>query len=156
MTLKHLVYLLIFISCTPTQDTPDPIYIPSTHSYTSDELTYIDALNSVRVSNGVDRLLLSDDLSSLAKSHVDYLSFNQVINHYNYGDRLYSIESIGFNGLSENVAYGYTNVNSLISAWLNSVGHRDNLLDIRHTYHGFAIGLDVDGSYYYVHLFSRK
>ena len=87
--------------------------------------------------------------------HAIYLSTNQVVNHNYYGVRLYAAQAMGFISLSENIAYGYTSVDSLISAWLKSDSHSRNLLDVRHMYHGFAIGIDVSGKYYYVHLFSR-
>lgn len=87
--------------------------------------------------------------------HAIYLSTNKVVNHNNYGIRLYAAQDMGFITLSENVAYGYTSVESLIAAWLKSDSHSKNLLDSVHIYHGFAISSDIDGKMYYVHIFSH-
>lgn len=152
MGLKHLILFFLFLSCSPAEGIP---YTEPEHIYTSYEQSCITSLNIVRESNGLQPLILHNGLSELAMGHAIYLSTNKVINHNNYGIRLYDAQDMGFIGLSENIAYGYTTVDSLIAAWLKSDGHRDNLLDDIHTHHGFGISSDIYGKMYYVHIFSH-
>lgn len=154
MLLKRLLFLLFFTSCSPTQDSTITPYIEPSYLYTEYEQLCIDGLNNTRESYGVNSLILHNGLSLLAKGHADYMVLNGDVGHDNFGIRLGDAKAMGFVRLSENIAYGYTNVDSLISAWLKSDEHRDNLLDEGHLYGGFAISIDSDGKYYYVHLFS--
>ena len=142
----------LLLTCSPAEDIP---YTEPEHTYTSYEQFCITSLNSVRESNGLQPLILHNGLSELAMEHAIYLSKNKVINHNNYGIRLYVAQDMGFIGLSENIAYGYTTVESLIVAWLKSDGHRGNLLDNIHTHHGFGISSDIYGNMYYLHIFSH-
>ena len=155
MSIKHLILTFLLFTCSTVEETSTSNYIEPNHSYTAYEQSCIALLNNARVINGLKPLILHNGLSELAMGHVIYLSSNKLINHNNYGVRLYTSRDMGFKTLSENVAYGYTNIDSLISAWLKSGGHRDNLLNVVHTHHGFAIGIDSDGKYYYVHIFSH-
>ena len=155
MVLKRVIFLLIFLSCS-RQDSIKVTYIEPYHYYTPYEISCIDAINAIRADNGLNALILHNGLSELAKGHADYLALNGVVNHDNFGDRLYAAKGMGFESLSENIAYGYTNVKSLVNAWLNSLEHKEVLLDDRVTFDGFAIGIDSDGRYYYVQLFSHR
>jgi len=134
------------------QDIP---YVKLERTYTVYEQSCIQSLNIIRVENNLQMLILHNGLSELAMGHAIYLSKNKVINHNNYGIRLYVAQDMGFIGLSENIAYGYTTVESLIVAWLKSDGHRGNLLDNIHTHHGFGISSDIYGNMYYLHIFSH-
>ncbi len=46
----------------------------------------------------------------------------------------------------ENIAYGYTSSSAVVSAWMNSEGHRRNILDSRYSHIG--VGYSPDGNYW--------
>ena len=59
----------------------------------------------------------------------------------------------GWTRAAENVAYGY-NVTSVVDAWMNSPGHRANILgDFTHI--GVGVAKGSDGQLYYVQNFGK-
>lgn len=54
--------------------------------------------------------------------------------------------------LGENIAGNYKSINNLINGWMNSQGHKENILDVRYT--AGVMGCYIcNGTYYWVNLF---
>ena len=58
--------------------------------------------------------------------------------------------------VGENVAYGYSNGKAAVTAWMNSSGHRANILNSK--YRLIAVGAvqDEDGRWYVAQVFGRS
>ena len=58
--------------------------------------------------------------------------------------------------VGENVAYGYSNGRAAVTAWMNSSGHRANILNTK--YRLIAVGAvqDEDGRWYVAQVFGRS
>lgn len=57
--------------------------------------------------------------------------------------------------VGENVAYGYTSASSVHRAWMNSTGHRANILQKKYRLVGVGVAKSKRGEYYYAVVFGR-
>jgi len=61
---------------------------------------------------------------------------------------------VGWSRLGENVAAGYPTTAAVMTGWMNSTGHRQNLLDPRFTHLG--VGQATNGSIYWTQDFGTS
>jgi uncharacterized protein YkwD len=70
------------------------------------------------------------------------------------GDRLqtcgYPVGSVGW---GENIAYGYTTPDAVMTAWLNSSGHRANIENASFRAVGIGVARNASGTYYWTQNF---
>ncbi len=112
-------------------------------------------VNEQRNINGVSSLAWDETLYELACVRAQELvsSFSHQRPDGSYvGDVI--IGQYGASGCGENVAAHYKSVTNLINGWLNSEGHKENLLDSRFTA-GVMACYCHEGSYYWVNLFKQ-
>ncbi len=91
-------------------------------------------LNANRANAGVGPLAACATLESAAQDHTADQAATNVMSHTgsdgsDIGTRADRAGYIGWTNLGENVAYGYTSVDDVMTAWMNSPGHRANILD---------------------------
>jgi uncharacterized protein YkwD len=58
--------------------------------------------------------------------------------------------------VGENVAYGYPNGRAAVTAWMNSSGHRANILNKRYRLIAVGAARDDDGRWYVAQVFGRS
>jgi uncharacterized protein YkwD len=58
--------------------------------------------------------------------------------------------------ISENVALGYPNAETVVEGWMNSSGHRRNILDRDVVETGIGIARSSAGALYYCQVFGRQ
>ena len=133
----------------PTE-APKATTAPSTDSSASSyALQVVDLVNQERAKYGLSALSVDSTLMSAAQkrametvtsfSHTrpNGSSFSSVLSEYNY-----SYRSAG-----ENIAYGQRTPQEVVNAWMNSSGHRANILNSKYTKIG--VGCYKSGSTYY-------
>jgi len=98
-------------------------------------------------------LTVSGKLTSAAAAHsADQASHNTMSHTGSNGSSMSQrISATGFawRALGENVAMGYANANSVMTGWMNSPGHRKNILTPGFTMIGVALAAAADGSLYW-------
>lgn len=90
--------------------------------------------NQFRAQNGVALLQLNEQLSVAAKTYAEKMETLGFLNHNSPdgstpGDR---IAASGYNNVmtwGENIAMGYATPEDVMTAWINSPGHKANLLN---------------------------
>jgi uncharacterized protein YkwD len=100
----------------------------------------IELVNEQRAAQGLPPMKLSAALTDAARYHAADMSQDDYFNHQthdrssgalvkicNWSDRLKVYYSI-YNGLAENIAYGHSSPSSVMEGWMNSSGHRANIL----------------------------
>jgi uncharacterized protein YkwD len=102
------------------------------------EQELIAATNAARVAHGVKPLEADDKMMEYARKH----NLAQGRRGMHHGSTPYS----------ENVAAGQRDVPSVIRTWINSPGHRANMLSGRHTKMGVS-GYTISGRTYWVQEF---
>ena len=58
--------------------------------------------------------------------------------------------------IAENVALGYPNAEMVVEGWMNSRGHRQNILDAGVVETGIAVARSATGGLYYCQVFGRQ
>ena len=67
------------------------------------------------------------------------------------------LEECGLNLVGENVAYGYRTGRSVVNdGWMNSEGHRANILNPGYRLMGIGARKGSDGAWYVAQVFGRK
>lgn len=107
-------------------------------------------VNEQRAANGLQPLTLSTALSNAARTKSQDMHDNHYFAHESptYGSPFDMLKSFGisYRAAGENIAMGYATPESVMNAWMNSSGHRANILNASYTQIG--VGYVADGNYW--------
>lgn len=150
------------VTITPT---PPPTATPPTTPVVTDEtaaeLQIVAAVNVVRQMNGLAPLVLNEQLVQMAHLQANQMAQFQDMSHdlpqAPYPTLQDRANAVGYQffTLGENIAYNFPDTGSVMLAWMNSPGHRANILDPSYTQIGVGIAYDVNGSPYYAQEFGQ-
>ena len=157
---------LLVIGCAIPAGTPAPS--PSTRvgesagKYGTTEARIFNLINAERQRQGLPALLYNAQLDRMAKIQAENMAYFQKMAHTipesqlpTLGDRARYI-GYPFGRLAENVALGYPNAETVVQGWMNSSGHRRNILDGTVEETGIGIARSSAGSLYYCQVFGRR
>jgi uncharacterized protein YkwD len=126
----------------------------------------LDLTNQQRAANGLAPLTMSPQLTAGAQLHSsDMASLAPVVGdaaamqHTLVGGQAPTLgaraDVVGYaySFLGENIAYGYGTAQAVMDAWMNSPGHRANILDPDYTQIGIAVAYAADGMPYMTQFF---
>lgn len=106
--------------------------------------------NAERLQNGLPELQSHNELSNVARKKSDDMQQNNYFSHTSptYGSPFDMIrnDGISFSSAGENIAQGQTTPEQAVQAWLNSSGHRENIMSQAFTHIG--IGYNENGHYW--------
>lgn len=157
LAVKYQVGTSEIISANSQITNPNLIYpgqvltIPQTDTTVSSyEAEVIRLVNEIRVQNGLSTLKTNWELSRVAR----YKSQDMVDKHYfshtspTYGTPFEMIRAFGltYRAAGENIAYGQSTPQAVVTAWMNSSGHRANILNSAYTQIG--VGYVANGHYW--------
>ncbi|ORX89381.1 SCP-domain-containing protein [Basidiobolus meristosporus CBS 931.73] len=135
----------------PTPPTPptSPTSPPQTGSGNGDVQKMLELVNQQRQMNGQPALKLDDRLVLSAQKHTDYQARVGQMTHDEPGRPLSTrVSETGFkwSAVGENVAKGYGSIEAVMNGWMNSPGHRSNILGSQYTH--FGSGYVANGNYW--------
>lgn len=115
---------------------------------TAYETEVFDLANVFRVQRQLPVFKWDEKVSATARKHSQDMAVRNFFDHVNPSgydpfERL-AADGIAFHSAGENIAAGYTNPFSVHAGWVNSVGHRNNLI---RTYSNLGVGVYFGGSY---------
>jgi uncharacterized protein YkwD len=98
----------------------------------------LELTNDERQKAGLGPLALSTELSDAAQEYSQVLATSGCFEHTcgavpNFGDRALQAGYTGWSALGENIAAGYPTAEAVVSSWMNSPGHRANILSAKFT-----------------------
>lgn len=100
-------------------------------------------LNAHRAANGLPQLEYNRRLGRAAMTHACDMSVNGFFGHNgsNGSDIVQRVNSTGYRQclVAENLAWGYPRSEQIVSGWMNSAGHRANMLHPRVAEFGVAV-----------------
>ena len=104
------------------------------------EAQIISLINQERANNSLSKLSASGALSSAARGHSIDMACNNFASHTgsngsSFGSRLIQA-GFPYSAAAENIAAGYGSPADVVSGWMNSPGHRANILDPNLTHIG--------------------
>ncbi len=105
-------------------------------------------ISSFRRQNGLQPVRMHPLLQREAQKHSRAMASLQSLTHQiQPGMGVYArLSAAGFNRpVAENVSMGGSSAAAVISRWIKSPGHRQNMLDARYNVFGFAVATDRSG-----------
>ena len=120
----------------------------------------INLTNGQRAQRGLPRLTWNAPLINACHSHANDMARMQRLTHAgsngsNGGTRARQY-GFSWSAWGENVAAGYTSSNAVVSAWMNSPGHRANMLSRNFTHIGVSLQRGNNNVIYYCMLLARR
>ncbi len=113
-------------------------------------------INEHRTSMGLSTINRDQQhASAYAVDHTKYMIDKDKISHDNFSFRNNGMKNRGAISVGEVVAFGYSNAESVVNAWLNSPSHR-NVIEGPYSHSGFGIIENSQGQYFFTQLFYRK
>jgi len=132
------------------QADPAPASSGGTTSVLAAEREVAALVNKQRAANGLAPLTLSEELCSGARMKSQDMRDKGYFDHTSptYGDPFDMMTSLGisYSTAGENIAMGYTTAEAVVNAWMNSPGHRANILSGDFT--SIGVGYVADGNYW--------
>ena len=164
IAVKYQVGLSEIKSANPHIKNPDLIYpgqvlnIPMIDaSVTNYESEVIRLVNEIRVKNGLKALEADWELSRVARIKSQDMKDNNYFSHTSpvYGSPFNMIKNFGisYKSAAENIAKGQSTPQAVVNAWMNSQGHRANILNSSYTKIGVGY---VSGGNYWTQMFIRQ
>lgn len=131
----------------PVQDNDTPSADSSMNEY---EKEVIRLVNEIRVANGLGELAADGELSRLARIKSQDMKDNNYFSHTSpvYGSPFDMMKSFGisYRTAGENIARGQATPQAVVDGWMNSEGHRANILNS--SYNTIGVGYIADGHYW--------
>lgn len=157
IAVKYEVGLSEIKSANPHISNPDLIYpgqtlnIPGINNTVLDyENEVIRLVNEQRVKNGLKELQADWELSRVARFKSQDMKDNNYFSHTSpiYGSPFEMIKNFGisYRSAGENIARGQRTPQAVVNGWMNSSGHRANILNS--TYTKIGVGYVADGNYW--------
>ena len=126
---------------------------------TTDELEVLNLINKQRTNNGLSALKIDSEVQNVARVKAQDMVDNNYFSHNSptYGSPFDMLKSykVSYKTAGENIAGNSSNT-SAVNAWMNSSGHKANILNSSFNYTGIGV---VKGSKYgkiYVQMFIGK
>ena len=117
--------------------------------------------NIERQNAGLSALTLSSQLGQAAQNHAEDMANNNYFSHTGLNSSRPSerAEAAGYNYsyVGENISAGRTTPSETINGWMNSTGHRENILNSNYTEIGFGYAYSDHSDYnrYWVQVFGK-
>ena len=129
----------------------DTLYIPLTDSDVTDfESEVVRLVNVERAKNGLSALTENWELSRVARYKSKDMHDRGYFSHTSptYGSPFDMMKNFGisYRTAGENIAKGYATPQAVVNGWMNSEGHRANILNASFTQIG--VGYYADGNYW--------
>ncbi|MFQ5854182.1 MAG: CAP domain-containing protein [Anaerolineae bacterium] len=125
------------------------------------EQQVVNLVNQERTSRGLSPLVIHHMLESAAEAHSRDMGDNNHFGHdssdgTSWSTRIQQHGYTPFYGLAENVAGGYAAPEQVVTAWMNSDGHRANILgDYEHVGVGYYYNGNADYRHYWTMDFGK-
>ena len=116
--------------------------VVKTVSFFPVELEVVAKTNAERARYGLPALQLDPNLTKTARQHTWWMTRNRSMQHGNYP-------------VAENIAMGQRSSGEVVRCWMNSSGHRANILNRGHRRIGVAAYTTPGGATYWCQQFTR-
>jgi len=165
IAVKYQVGVSELIKANPGIKNPNLIYpgqkisIPEAAPLESFEAEVIRLINRERTSRGLPALTNNWQLSRVARYKSQDMIDKNYFSHQSptYGSPFDMMEAFGlrFSAAAENIAYGQRTAQEVVNAWMNSPGHRANILSRSYTQTGVGAAKKANGTLYWTQMFMK-
>lgn len=135
------------------------ITIPDSNPLKTHELQVFELVNKERVNRGLAPYKYSAELSRVARFKSQDMIDKGYFSHQSptYGSPFQMMEKFGlkFSAGGENIAYGQRTASEVMNSWMNSAGHKANILSQSYTYIGIGVAKAANGTLYWTQMFMK-
>ena len=135
------------------------VNIPEGAPLKSLEAEVIRLINIERANRGLSALATNWELSRVARYKSQDMINKNYFSHTSptYGSPFTMMQNFGlkFSAAAENIAYGQKTPQQVVTAWMNSPGHRANILSPSYTQTGVGAAKKSDGTLYWTQMFIK-
>jgi len=149
----------------PSPPAPAPAAVPagaSPSAYSGTESRIFQLINRERQHQGLPALVYNAELDRMAKIQATNMARFRKMAHTlpesqlpTLGDRARYV-GYPFGRIAENVAEGFPNAETVVQGWMNSSGHRHNVLDGAVVETGIGIARAPGGGLYFCQVFGKR
>lgn len=165
IAVKNQTGISEILSQNPQIKNPDLIYpgqkltIPGPSSVKAFEDEVVRLVNVERSKKGLQALKLNWELARVARYKSQDMVNKKYFSHTSptYGSPFKMMESFGirFSAAGENIAYGQRTPAEVMNSWMNSSGHRANILSTSYTQIGVGLAKTSSGVCYWTQMFIK-
>jgi uncharacterized protein YkwD len=141
---------------------PPPTAAGATARFGATEARIFELINAERKRSGLPPLVTNEQLAKMASIQAQNMAYFQRMAHVlpeaklpTLTDRAYYV-AYPFGQLAENIALGFPDAETVVHGWMNSKGHRANILHSEVEETGIAIAKSSAGGVYYCQVFGRR
>ncbi|WP_236910921.1 CAP domain-containing protein [Clostridium sp. Cult1] len=143
---------------TPETKPSNPATEVEVGANTSIEREVVRLVNIEREKAGLNPLAYSEELSKVARAKSQDMANKNYFSHTSptYGDPFSMMRSFGiqYKTAGENIAKGYSSAKSVVNGWMNSSGHRANILNP--SFGTIGVGyVKANGTTYWTQMFTN-
>lgn len=165
IAVKYEIGLSEIINANPHIKNPALIYpgnkltIPQIDNVKSVENEVVRLVNVERSKNGLSPLTQNWELSRVARYKSQDMINKNYFSHTSptYGSPFDMMKNFGikYSTAGENIAYGQRTAADVMNSWMNSPGHRKNILSPNFTQIGVGLATKSNGTKYWTQMFIR-
>ena len=131
----------------------------TTSSLNANEQEVFNLINAKRTANGLSSLKIDSEVQRVARIKAQDMVDNNYFSHTSpvYGSPFDMLKSFGisYKAAAENIA-GNSSNSGAVNAWMNSSGHKANILNGNYNYTGIGVVNSPKYGYVYVQMFIKK
>lgn len=135
------------------------LMIPDTNTLASYEQQVFQLVNKERAARGLQLLTYNTEVARVARIKSQDMINKGYFSHTSptYGSPFNMMENFGirFSNGGENIAYGQRTAQEVMTGWMNSAGHRANILSGSYTQIGVGVAKASNGTLYWTQLFIK-
>ncbi|WP_299101752.1 CAP domain-containing protein [uncultured Winogradskyella sp.] len=157
-SLLTLFVLFSLTSCSsePLEDDLNAIEVPAVPQAKQIEIEIMELINAHRISIGLNALENHDTVKAVALTHTNYMIEEDNVSHDYFYLRKQSLQDNASAAVvTENVGYGFYTAQGVVTAWLNSPGHRANI-EGDHTDFDVSAEQNLEGKWYFTNMFIKR
>ncbi len=165
IAVKHETGISEILSKNPQVKNPSLIYpgqkltIPSPSSVKAFETEVVRLVNIERSKKGLQSLKQNWEIARVARYKSQDMINKKYFSHTSptFGSPFKMMESFGirFSSAGENIAYGQNTPAEVMKGWMNSPGHRANILSPSYTNIGCGLAKTSSGVCYWTQMFTK-
>ena len=129
----------------------------NTSDFSKEQVEVLNLVNKERAAQGLKPLTLNKELSRVATLKSKDMNDKNYFDHTSptYGSPFDMMKkfNISYNTAGENIAMGQKTPSEVMNSWMNSSGHRANILNSTYTELGVGIQKDSNGTIYWTQMF---
>lgn len=163
---KYEVGVSEIISSNPSVSNPSLIYpgqklvVPTINDIKAAENEVVRLVNVERINRGLQPLTQNWQLSRVARYKSQDMINKNYFDHISptYGSPFTMMENFGikFTAAGENIAMGQNSPSAVMNSWMNSPGHRSNILSPAYNQIGVGLATAKNGTKYWTQQFIKS